>query len=206
MIIECRLKRPGGSDIDIDGVVYEFRPNQKEQHVCEVENEVHAQRFLSIVEAYKIPGAPDSKPLVTSVVESSEGPSTALDDDAVKTFLVEELGIENPEDEEELIAYGDEVLGIDVANATSDGTVMDIARRIVDHQPEPGADDDEQTEMSDVELLAYVVDVFGIGDPTDKDALQAYAIENLGIKVPKTMSAINMSRAMVEADQASAAE
>lgn len=199
MEIESRIKREGGSDIDIDGVVYKFRPNEKGEHVCEVDNETHAQRLISIVEGYKIPGAADPEPVndVPEITNIADGPSVALDDAAVKSYLVDELGIENPEDESELREYCEAVLGIDAPEQGAE--VILIARFIIDNQPDPDSDeDDDDKEMTEVEVLAYVVDVFGIENPTDKDALQAYAEESLKIKVPKTMKPMNMAIKMIE--------
>ena len=54
MKIECKLKREGGSTIDIGGVAYEFKPQADGAHVADVGNKEHAERFLSIPEAYGI--------------------------------------------------------------------------------------------------------------------------------------------------------
>lgn len=54
MKIECKLKREGGSIIDIEGVAYEFKPQADGAHVADVGNDAHAERFLSIPEAYGI--------------------------------------------------------------------------------------------------------------------------------------------------------
>lgn len=53
MLIECILKRPNGTEVDLGGVNYHFLPDAAGRHVCEVENEEHVARFLSISEAYR---------------------------------------------------------------------------------------------------------------------------------------------------------
>lgn len=63
MQIECTLIRNGGTHAEIDGTDYHFAPQDDGAHVCEVENPEHAQRFLSITEAYRIyaPAKPVAK-------------------------------------------------------------------------------------------------------------------------------------------------
>ena len=50
--IRCKVERPGGSDIDIEGTVYRFRPRADGAHVAEVINRSHLARLLSIDDAY----------------------------------------------------------------------------------------------------------------------------------------------------------
>jgi len=57
MLIKCKLKREGGSKIKIGGVEYHFVPDDNGDHVAEVTNEAHANRFLEISEAYEAVGA-----------------------------------------------------------------------------------------------------------------------------------------------------
>lgn len=60
MKIECKIKREGGSVIDIDGTEYHFKPEVKDgPHYCTVANKKHAQRFLAIPEGYCLPGGAD---------------------------------------------------------------------------------------------------------------------------------------------------
>lgn len=48
MQIEHTTKRPNGSHHSIDGVAYHFAPNAAGDHVAEVTDKAHIQRFLSI--------------------------------------------------------------------------------------------------------------------------------------------------------------
>ena len=57
MLIKCKLKREGGSKIKIGGEEYHFAPDDNGDHVAEVTNEEHANRFLEISEAYEAVGA-----------------------------------------------------------------------------------------------------------------------------------------------------
>lgn len=54
MLIQCILKRDGGSKIDLDGIAYHFEPLADGAHVVDVADEVHADRFLAIPEGYKL--------------------------------------------------------------------------------------------------------------------------------------------------------
>ena len=57
MLIKCKLKREGGSKIKIGGEEYHFAPDDNGDHVAEVTNKEHANRFLEISEAYEAVGA-----------------------------------------------------------------------------------------------------------------------------------------------------
>jgi hypothetical protein len=63
--IECKIKRAGGSKIDIGGVDYHFKPTSDAEgapHVCEVKDEEHIARFLEIRDGYKLVGAAEKQP------------------------------------------------------------------------------------------------------------------------------------------------
>lgn len=55
MKVKCLLIRAGGTKVEIAGVEYHFQPDAKTgDHVCEVKDNKHLARFLSISEAYEI--------------------------------------------------------------------------------------------------------------------------------------------------------
>jgi hypothetical protein len=64
--IECVLYREGGTEVELGGKKYHFKPQADGKHVAEVADKHHAARLLSISEAYrplpceKIPAAPAS--------------------------------------------------------------------------------------------------------------------------------------------------
>lgn len=65
MKIECKLKRNGGSKVDIDGIEYHFEPLNDGAHVADVEDKDHIDRFLAISEGYRVYHgelAPEGKP------------------------------------------------------------------------------------------------------------------------------------------------
>lgn len=53
MDIECKLKREGGTIVDLGTNKYHFAPLEDGAHVATVTNEAHQERLLSIPEAYK---------------------------------------------------------------------------------------------------------------------------------------------------------
>lgn len=54
MQIECKLKREGGSKVELGGILYHFLPLPDGAHVADVEREDHQDRFLSIAEGYRL--------------------------------------------------------------------------------------------------------------------------------------------------------
>lgn len=62
-IIECLIKRAGGSIIELDAAKYHFKPNAEGDHVCEIADEGHADILLAIDTAYR--------PYVQSVVDTN---------------------------------------------------------------------------------------------------------------------------------------
>lgn len=54
MDIECKLKREGGTHVDIEAVKYHFAPRDDGAHVAAVASEAHQDRFLAIPEAYRV--------------------------------------------------------------------------------------------------------------------------------------------------------
>ena len=86
MKIECKLKREGGSTIDIGGVAYEFKPQADGAHVADVGNKEHAERFLSIPEAYGIYVA--DKPVKEAPAPVVEKPAAEETVDAIEAAPV----------------------------------------------------------------------------------------------------------------------
>ena len=54
MNIECKLKRQGGTKVELGGKEYHFEPRADGRHVAFVEDEAHRDRLLSISEAYRV--------------------------------------------------------------------------------------------------------------------------------------------------------
>lgn len=56
-LIECILKRDGGTKIDLGNTTYHFAPDSEGRHVAMVADPDHIGRLLSISEGYRIPRA-----------------------------------------------------------------------------------------------------------------------------------------------------
>lgn len=88
MNIECKLKRDGGSKIDLGGIEYHFAPVADGAHVADVEEDEHIARFLAIPEGYRIykdqPAAPKKESQVASTAEAdnAEGDAGPADEHA----------------------------------------------------------------------------------------------------------------------------
>lgn len=61
MKIECILHRDGGTHAEVGGVEYHFRPDPQHdgRHIATVDNPLHAARFISITEGYRMLPADD---------------------------------------------------------------------------------------------------------------------------------------------------
>lgn len=79
--VECLLKRPGGTVVDLYGTTYHFKaendPAGLGRHVCEVTNAKHFQRFMQIPEAYAVlddDAAPAPAPAITTPAPAPVNP------------------------------------------------------------------------------------------------------------------------------------
>lgn len=78
MKIECILHRDGGTHAEIGGVDYHFRPDPQHdgRHIATVDNPLHAARFISITEAYRmLPAADDG---AANAAAEAEAERTAI--------------------------------------------------------------------------------------------------------------------------------
>ncbi len=79
MDIECKLKREGGTHVDMGAEKYHFAPRVDGAHVATVTNEAHQERFLSITEAYRLyRGAAASAPIDKPVTVTAQPASDAV--------------------------------------------------------------------------------------------------------------------------------
>lgn len=134
-LIQCLLRRKGGTQIAFGHNAatqtrYHFKPIDADDptspHVCAVENEDHADRFLSIPEAYRLyrgDGAVDKIPV-------TKGASS--DTDPYKNKF-------------------DDILSIDFDNAEND-TVTDWAEEMLELTPSHHAKIKEKAKKLDVEV------------------------------------------------------
>jgi hypothetical protein len=70
MFIECILRRDPPAVVTLGTTAYQFKPDSQGRHVCEVEDNAHLARLLSISEAYRLPGdEPIPQALIPAIVE-----------------------------------------------------------------------------------------------------------------------------------------
>lgn len=69
MKIECVLRRPGGTTVNIGGIDYSFAPDARGRHVAEVTQPEHIRAFASI-EGYRLITDPAPQPTTTEAVMS----------------------------------------------------------------------------------------------------------------------------------------
>lgn len=81
MLVECKLKRPGGSQVELGGVTYHFKDDGTGRHVAMVSNSDHLGRLLSITEGYKLAAdqaAQPAAPTPAPVAPSAQAPAPAV--------------------------------------------------------------------------------------------------------------------------------
>jgi hypothetical protein len=107
MLIECTIKRPGGSHVELFGHTYHFAPRADGAHVCEVDDDRAAERLvMEIPEGYRVadpegPPAEDVLPPTRSIYAPLEPVDKLipkledLDDDELRQ-KGRELGLKFP--------------------------------------------------------------------------------------------------------------
>lgn len=102
--IECLIQRKGGTVVTLgeDEIEYHFKPNAHGAHVCEVDDDDHAQRFLSIREAYA---------LYEAGKKAGKPPKKVIEEPKDEGFDVQEELVDatDPEDELEAQALADPI-------------------------------------------------------------------------------------------------
>jgi hypothetical protein len=88
--IESIIKRKGGTQVVLGGIPYHFEPNDNGDHVCDVHEPTHIERFLEIKEGFRVydpePVADkvslkDVKPKAVPAVDRAEEPEDEEQDD-----------------------------------------------------------------------------------------------------------------------------
>lgn len=139
MLIERILREPGGCVVTIDKKEYHFKPKGKDaRHICEVTEQKHIARFLSITEGYQLPD--DSPELIPA--DDEGGINLALS-------VVKDI-----EDEDESADTGDSPESADVtADAPTGETKEPEHEAEPEHEivpePEPGEPDSPEAKQQD---------------------------------------------------------
>lgn len=101
MLIRCKLKRPGGTEVKMaDGRLIHFRPDENGDHVALVSDPDHIQRLLSITEGYQIhamnaPAVPvadlgGAKPAIVAFTSAEPVPAPGPEPFTFEPFMSDE--------------------------------------------------------------------------------------------------------------------
>lgn len=99
MLIECLLKRPGGTHVKLDDKNYHFKPgpdvDADPRHLAEVIRQDHAERFLSISEGYCYAGEGQAPALSQSSASTAPSgmPRTSVNHSAVYQLATGEISL-----------------------------------------------------------------------------------------------------------------
>lgn len=146
MIIECTLKRQGGTVVDFPTAVYHFAPDKTKTpdsitkeypHICEIKDKDHVRRLLAIPESYRQFGAQekpvkvkDSEPKDNNgVIDSEEMDNKAVIDWATDHKI-------NPKSKTDIEDYGRRV-GIELDRRMSPVNMLRSAINYVNHTGSP---------------------------------------------------------------------
>lgn len=121
MFIECILRRDPPAVVVLGTTAYQFKPDSQGRHVCDVEDNAHLARLLSISEAYRLPGdAPIPQALIPAIVEHSLPTAAAtlapIDEYAIKGSTVHpatfDLGGAEPVELADVVAHALDLSGL----------------------------------------------------------------------------------------------
>lgn len=149
MKIECKLRRDGGTKVELGDIEYHFEEQADGAHVADVTNEEHLARFLAIPEAYKIHGLAE-KP-------AAKNAAPAKDKQADQVLLGSSVHPESFEINGKTYSLGDIVAA---AHTKSGLSVEDFN----------GLSEDMRADLIDDELDALKADTSGGGkiDPAEE--------------------------------------
>ena len=112
-VFECILKRPHGTQIDMNGTAYDFQPDEQGRHVAAVSDPRHVAVLLTIPEGYRmlgiVTGAPvkteaKPEPVAAPVQEAKQDTAPAPTDEASTPVVAAPPGFPAPPTAEEMMA------------------------------------------------------------------------------------------------------
>lgn len=121
MKIECILRRNPPTTVILGATAYKFEADEHGRHVCEVEDNAHLARLLSITEAYRLPGdAEIPQELIPAIVEQSLPTEAAtlapVDESVIKSSTVHpatfDLGGPEPVELADVVAHALDLSGL----------------------------------------------------------------------------------------------
>lgn len=156
MKIESIIKRDPPTEIDLDGTVYKFKPDEHGRHVAEVTDKHHIARLLSISEGYQLA---DDEPLPKAV-------QTELDRELEERTNPMSQPVLTPDDSQALKGSTVHPAVIDLGN----GETIELDDVIDAAYETSGMTTDEWNALSDEERHAKIdetLDAMVGGDDTD---------------------------------------
>lgn len=125
MQIQCTIKRKNGSRCTLGNTEYHFVPNDAGDHVCEVKNEDHIARFLSIpgYESYKTDKIPASvvkkmQAQKQAEIEAAENEADTGDDDEGTNESGDASPATSGEGDKDYSAMSEDELRVELKNRT----------------------------------------------------------------------------------------
>lgn len=141
MLIECTIKRDKGTQVILGSTKYHFKPtdpaDEDSPHICEVADAKHAERLLTIKEAYRASGKVDAsveKALKKKQAEDDELKKAQAKNDPATTGIIpvsEETQIELVEQVVSLMERYAKAKGKEVESA-DDLQVKDVTKLLKD--------------------------------------------------------------------------
>ena len=151
MQIECKLKREGGSKVELGGILYHFLPLPDGAHVADVEREDHQDRFLSIAEGYRLYRGTEAAPPQEIQQQAKEDIAIALLGSSVHPATFDIGGKTLQLAEVVALAHIDSGLSAEDWNELSDEARADLIDEQLDKLDKLAADAGEpDTELNDL--------------------------------------------------------
>lgn len=219
MKIESLIRRPEGTKVELDNILYHFVPKGEDaRHIAEVEREAHIRTFLAVPEGYQpVEGEKVSKKLQEQLEEESKlngsavhaakydfhGEEVKLDDIVLMAF--DDSGLTREEwnelDDQKRYVYldktiaslkGEEKEPIEIVPADSE---LPGAGQ---PSPEAGGDTTIKTDLPQPENIEEANDS---GQELDRDALALKYKEKFGRKPHHSLSAERIKQALDQDDE-----
>lgn len=178
MQIECTIKRPGGSKVQLDKNTYHFKPKDDHPdtpHVAEVTDEAHCKRLLSIREAYRGVGKEGEAAQKQADAALTKGSGT---DGHIKSPEEMDADVVSEETVQELLEGADELMAAKKktsADQLTNKDVSDLFKDIVGLNP---------ANKKEISRFAAGVEVELPSTMTQPAALLKYLLVKLAEKFP----------------------
>jgi len=219
MKIESLIRRPEGTKVELDNVLYHFVPKgQDARHIAEVEREEHIRSFLSIPEGYQpVEGEKVSKKLQQQLDDEAElngsavhaaqyefhGEKVKLDDIVLMAF--DDSGLTREEwnelDDQKRYTFLDQTIASLKGDEKEPIEIVPADSKLPgDGQPSPeaGGDATTKTKLPQPEVIEEANDS---GQALDRDALVLKYKEKFGRKPHHSLSAERIKQALDQDDE-----